>query len=58
MTNKQDTLLHKIRDWAEKKRRRACNVTNQFTGDPVAPADQFSDLDIEWVVKDLPAFLI
>lgn len=57
MTHKHEQLLDAIRSWAETNDDiRAMLLTSSLVN-PVAPVDEFSDLDIEFAVKDLPAFL-
>lgn len=57
MTHQHQQLLNKIRNWAETNDDiRAMLLTSSLVN-PVAPVDEFSDLDIEFAVKDLPAFL-
>jgi aminoglycoside 6-adenylyltransferase len=57
MTHKHEQLLTTIRNWAASNNDiRAMLLTSSLVN-PVAPVDEFSDLDIEFVVKDLPSFL-
>lgn len=57
MTKKHEQLLNTIRNWAETNNNiRAMLLTSSLVN-PVAPVDELSDLDIEFVVKDLPSFL-
>jgi len=57
MTDKHQQLLTNIINWARSNDDvRAMLLTSSLVN-PVAPVDEFSDLDVEFVVKDLPAFL-
>lgn len=57
MTQKHQQLLSIIRSWAETNDDiRAMLLTSSLVN-PVAPVDEYSDLDVEFVVKDLHAFL-
>jgi len=57
MTQKHEQLLNSILSWAQSNDDiRAMLLTSSLVN-PVAPVDELSDLDIEFVVQDLPAFL-
>jgi len=61
MTNKMNAArsaqLEKTLQWAKDNEQiRAMLLTSSMVN-PDAPVDDFSDLDIEWVIADLPAFL-
>lgn len=57
MTHKHQQLLTAIINWAQSNDDiRAMLLTSSLVN-PVAPVDELSDLDVEFVVKDLPAFL-
>lgn len=57
MTHKHEQLLDAIRNWAETNDDIRVMLLTSSLVNPVAPVDEFSDLDIEFAVKDLPAFL-
>jgi aminoglycoside 6-adenylyltransferase len=57
MTDKHAKLLDKIRQWAAANAEIRVMLLTSSLVNPVAPVDQYSDLDVEFAVRDLPAFL-
>ncbi len=57
MTTKHEEHLAKILHWARSNEAIRAVLLTSSLANPAAPADRLSDLDIELVVQDLPAFL-
>lgn len=57
MTARHERQLEAIRQWATANEDIRVMLLTSSLVNPAAPVDQFSDLDIELVVKDLPSFL-
>jgi aminoglycoside 6-adenylyltransferase len=57
MTDKHQQLLTNIFSWARSSDDIRVMLLTSSLVNPSAPVDELSDLDIEFVVKDLPAFL-
>lgn len=57
MTSQHEKLLNKILEWAKSNEEIRVMLLTSSLANPNAPVDAFSDIDVEFVVKDLPSFL-